>query len=109
MKRWQWFFKRKPPYLWEDRPIVRQKAQRKYDIRFIWFAWAITVILALGFGIYAGHKVTAAYKDTDLTRLSMQLDHANDELAFWQTTIKGLAEGKQFEGAELNGRPSLGD
>jgi len=71
--------------------------------------WIIILILTLGLGIYVGHKVTAAYKDTELTRLSMQLDRANDELAFWQTTIKGLAEGKQFEGAELNGRPSLGD
>ena len=71
--------------------------------------WIIILILTLGLRIYVGHKVTAAYKDTELTRLSMQLDRANDELAFWQTTIKGLAEGKQFEGAELNGRPSLGD
>ena len=73
------------------------------------FLWVIAIILALGLGIYTGSKVTAAYKDTDLTRLSMQLDHANDELAFWQTTIKGLAEGRQLEGAELNGRLSLGD
>jgi len=116
MKRWQWFFKRKPPYLWEDRPIVRQKAQRKYDIRFIWFAWAITVILALGFGIYARHKVTAAYKDAELMDVRAALEtanaslaEANVELEFWQTTIKGLAEGRQLEGAELNGRPSLGD
>jgi len=71
--------------------------------------WIIILILTLGLGIYVGHKVTAAYKDTELTRLSMQSDRANDELAFWQTTIKGLAEGKQFERAELNGRPSLGD
>ena len=71
--------------------------------------WIIILILTLGLGIYVGHKVTAAYKDTELTRLSMQLDRANDELAFWQTTIKGLAEGRQLEGAELNGRPSLGD
>jgi hypothetical protein len=25
------------------------------------FAWAIAVIIALGLGIYAGHRVTAAY------------------------------------------------
>jgi len=37
------------------------------------------------------------------------LAEANIELAFWQTTIRGLAEGRQLEGAELNVRLSLGD
>ena len=76
----------------------------------------IVIILFLFLGIYAGHKVTAAYKDTDLMDVRAALEtanaslaEANVELEFWQTTIKGLAEGKQFEGAELNGRPSLGD
>ena len=78
--------------------------------------WIIILILTLGLGIYVGHKVTAAYKDTELMDIRAALEtanaslaEANVELEFWQTTIKGLAEGKQFEGAELNGRPSLGD
>ena len=81
-----------------------------------WFAWLIIVILAIGFGIYAGAKVTAANKDTEIMDIQAALEaaqaslaEANVELAFWQTTIKGLAEGKQLAGAELNGRPSLGD
>ena len=80
------------------------------------FLWSIAIILALGFGIYAGSKVTAANKDTEIMDVRAALEvaqaslaEANVELAFWQTTIKGLAEGKQLEGAELNGRPSLGD
>jgi len=74
----------------------------------------IVIILFLFLGIYAGHKVTAAYKDTELMDVRAALEtanaslaEANEELAFWQTTIKGLAEGRQLEGAELNGRPSI--
>lgn len=44
-------------------------------------AWAIAVILALGLGIYAGHKVTVAYKDVDLMDLQAQLETANASLA----------------------------
>ena len=80
------------------------------------FLWAIAVILALGLGIYTESKVTAAYKDTELMDIRAALEtanaslaEANVELAFWQTTIKGLAEGKQLEGAELKGRLSMGD
>jgi len=80
------------------------------------FLWVIAIILALGLGIYTGSKVTAAYKDTEIMDVRAALEvaqaslaEANVELAFWQTTIKGLAEGKQLAGAELNGRPSLGD
>jgi len=78
--------------------------------------WIIILILTLGLGIYVGHKVTAAYKDTEIMDVRAALEtanaslaEANVELAFWQTTIKGLAEGKQLEGAELKGRLSLGD
>jgi prefoldin subunit 5 len=78
--------------------------------------WSIALIVALGLGIYAGAKVTAANKDTEIMDIQAALEaaqaslaEANVELAFWQTTIKGLAEGKQLAGAELNGRPSLGD
>ena len=80
------------------------------------FLWSIALIVALGLGIYAGAKVTAANKDTEIMDIQAALEtanaslaEANVELAFWQTTIKGLAEGRQLEGAELNGRPSLGD
>jgi len=77
---------------------------------------AILFILAIAFGIYVGFKVEGARKDTELRDLRDQLEtanaslaEANVELAFWQTTIKGLAEGKQFGWAELKGRPSEGD
>lgn len=79
-------------------------------------AWCITLIVVLVFGIYAGHSVTEANKDVEIMDLQAQLDtanaslaEANTELAFWQSTIRGLAEGRQLEGAELNGRPSQGD
>jgi len=72
------------------------------------FLWAITIILVLRFGIYAGHKVTAAYKDAELTRLSMQLDRANDELAFWQATFRRVVEGDQIT-ETIGGRPSEED
>ena len=74
------------------------------------FLWVIAIILALGLGIYTGSKVTAAYKDAELTRLSMQLDRANDELAFWKNTLRALAHGEQFTGVDIKyGRPSTGD
>ena len=80
------------------------------------FLWVIAVILVLGLGIYTGSKVTAAYKDAELMDVRAALEvaqaslaEANVELAFWQTTINGLAEGKQLAGAELNGRPNIGD
>jgi rare lipoprotein A len=46
-----------------------------------WFAWAIIVVLALGLFIYVGHKVTAAYKDTELMDLQVQLETARASLA----------------------------
>ena len=78
------------------------------------FLWVIAVILVLGLGIYTGSKVTAAYKDAELMDIQAALEaaraslaEANIELAFWQTTIRGLAEGRQLKGVELNGRPSI--
>jgi uncharacterized protein HemX len=77
------------------------------------FAWAIAVIIALGIGIYAGHKVTAANKDIEIMDLQVQLEaasarlaKANTELAFWKNTLRGLAEGNQLEGVDLKGKPS---
>jgi len=79
-------------------------------------AWPLAVILALGFGIFVGFKVQQGIADTEIMNARAALEaaqaslaEANVELEFWQTTIKGLAEGRQLEGAELNGRPSLGD
>ena len=81
-----------------------------------WMIWSIALIVALGLGIYAGAKVTAAYKDTEIMDIQAALEaaqaslaEANIELAFWQTTIQGLAEGRELERVELNGRPSVGD
>lgn len=82
--------------------------------------WLITycllLIAALGLGIYAGHKVTAAYKDTEIMDVRAALEaaqaslaDANVELAFWKVTLKGLAEGNQLAGVDFNGRPSEGD
>ena len=81
-----------------------------------WIIWGIALIIVLALGIYTGAKVTTAYKDVELMDAQAALEaaqaslaEANVELAFWQTTIKGLAEGKQLAGAELNGRPNIGD
>jgi hypothetical protein len=78
--------------------------------------WSIAVILVLALGIYAGHKVTAAYKDTELMDVRAALEaaqaslaDANIELAFWKTTMRGLTEGGQPESINLEGRPSAGD
>jgi len=72
------------------------------------FLWVIAIILVLGPGIYTESKVTAAYKDAELTRLSMQLDRANDELAFWQATLRRVVEGDQLT-ETIGGRPSEED
>jgi len=69
------------------------------------FLWAIAVILALGLGIYAGHHVTAAYKDAEIAAMRAKLEQANDELAFWQATLRRIVEGDQI--TEIaNGRVS---
>ena len=81
-----------------------------------WVIWSIAVIIALGLGIYAGHSVTAAYKDVEIADLQSQLEtanaslaEANIELAFWKNTLRSLADGKQLEGIDLKGRPSTQD
>lgn len=45
------------------------------------FVWGVAVIITLGLGIYAGSKVTAAYKDTEIMDLQAQLETANASLA----------------------------
>jgi len=74
-----------------------------------WMIWSIALIVILGLGIYAGSKVTAANKDTEIMDLQVQLETANTELAFWENTLQSLAEGNQLEGVNLKGRPSTGD
>jgi NAD(P)H-dependent flavin oxidoreductase YrpB (nitropropane dioxygenase family) len=80
------------------------------------FAWTIAVIITLGIGIYAGYKITAAIKDPQIIKLEEELKvvekktaKANAEQAFWQETLRGLAEGGQLEGVDFKGRPSKGD
>lgn len=80
------------------------------------FLWSIALIVVLGLGIYAGAKVTAAYKDTELMDIQAALETANASLAevnvglaFWKSTLRGLADGKQLEGVDLKGRISTGD
>lgn len=45
------------------------------------FLWVIVVIITLAFGIYAGHSVTAANKDTELMDLQAELETAQASLA----------------------------
>ena len=69
------------------------------------FLWSIAIVLALGLGIYAGHSVTAAYKDAEMMKVMAQLDYAKEELAFWQATLRRVVEGDQL--TEIaNGRVS---
>lgn len=71
-------------------------------------AWSIIVILMLGFGIWVGHLVTAAYKDAEIDRLNNALDTAKEEslaskseTRFWQNTLKRLADGQQLDGKDI--------
>jgi len=72
------------------------------------FLWAIAVVLALGLGIYAGHHVTAAYKDAELAAMRAKVEQANEDLAFWQATLRRIVEGDQLTKA-MNGRVSKED
>ena len=74
--------------------------------------WSIAVILALALGIYAGAKVTTAYKDVELmdARAALEtanasLAEANVELAFWKSTMKGIVEGGQLAEIRRGKRP----
>ena len=72
-------------------------------------AWCLTLIVVLTFGIYAGHKVTAAYRDAELAAMRAQMERANEETAFWRATLKMIVDGGQVDGISLSGRPSKGD
>jgi len=72
------------------------------------FLWSIAVIIALGLGIYAGHKVTAAYKDAELAAMRAKMEQANEDLAFWQATLRRVVEGDQVTKA-MTGRVSKED
>ena len=72
------------------------------------FLWSIALIITLGFGIFAGHSVTAANKDIEIMNLQAQLEMANAslaelnvELAFWRDTMNRLAGGEQFAGVDI--------
>ena len=45
------------------------------------FIWALAIIFALGLGIYAGHRVTAAYKDAEIMDVQAALEAAQASLA----------------------------
>ena len=49
--------------------------------RYDYFILAIAVLLGVGIGIYAGHKVTAANKDIEIMDLQAQVETANASLA----------------------------
>ena len=76
----------------------------------------IVIILFLFLGIYAGHKVTAAYKDTDLMDVRAALEtanaslaEANEELAFWKNTLRSLANGDQLKEIRRDKQPDNRD
>ena len=69
------------------------------------FLWAIAIVIALGLGIYTGHHVTAAYKDAELAAMRAQVERANEDLAFWQATLRRIVEGDQVTKA-MTGRVS---
>jgi len=73
------------------------------------FLWSIALIVILGLGLWGGWAIARGYDKPEITRLQNELDKAKNESDFWKVTLRGLAEGRQLEGAELNGRPSLGD
>lgn len=98
--------KQNPKQFWDVRHKPHHFGQRTW-LDFI--LWSIVVIVALGIGIYSGHKVTSGYKDVEIMDAQKALAEANAELAFWKTTMNGLAEGDQFEGVDIKGRPSTGD
>lgn len=50
-----------------------------HDVEF--FLFALAVVLALGIGIFAGHKVTRAMADIELMDLQAQVDTAQASLA----------------------------
>jgi len=72
------------------------------------FAWAIAVMISLGLGIYAGHHVTAAYKDAEIAAMRAKMEQANEDLAFWQATLRRIVEGDRVTKA-MTGRVSKED
>ena len=71
------------------------------------FLWAIAVIIGLGLGIIVGARVIAGVAEHEAKIMQTKLDdaiaerdEANVELAFWKTTLRGLAEGRQLVGLE---------
>jgi hypothetical protein len=68
--------------------------------RYAWLAWAISVILALTFGIFVGHSITAAYKDVEIMNAQAALEAAKKETAWWQGVLTRLAEGEQLKDME---------
>jgi len=85
---------------------------KKYSM----FMWAITVLLSVFIGLYAGHQISRAISDIKIMDLQVQLETANAaladaniELAFWKSTIRGLAEGEQLTGSLMKERVSDGD
>ncbi len=65
------------------------------------FVLSIAVLMSLGAGIYVGHKVTQAGHEKEIAEITARMNKANEETRFWQTTLRGLAEGGQLEGVEL--------
>jgi hypothetical protein len=82
--------------------------------------WAMLVaaggLVVLMLGLWAGWAIAGGYYKPEIARLNNKLDAAKEELLasigetrFWQSTLRGLADGKQLEGVDLKGKPSTGD
>jgi hypothetical protein len=102
-------------YFLIDRGLEKKQGEEGMkDLSCSWMIWGIVVILTLAIGIYAGYRVMKAISDVKVMDLESELEtanaslaEANVELAFWKSTLKGLADGDQLK--PIGGRPSKGD
>ena len=53
-----------------------------FEYRWPWeIMWILTLIVVLALGLWAGYRITAAYKDTEIMDLQAQVETANASLA----------------------------
>jgi len=80
---------------------------------FLFALAMIGCLLSLLIGLYVGYKVAVGYYEPEIKRLNNELDHAQDkaqeQVKFWQDTLRGLAGGGQLQGVSLNGKPNTKD
>jgi hypothetical protein len=73
-------------------------------------------LVVLMLGLWAGWAIAGGYYQPEIARLNNELDAAKEasfkaskETGFWKNTLRSLANGKQLEGVDLKGKPSVGD